>query len=62
VWVETEEPGCKMKQEHCDNISDSKEWCETEGCAFGETLCIWIEENINNNESAKCMNKVLFNN
>jgi hypothetical protein len=60
VWVETESPGCKTKQEFCDNISNSKEWCETEGSVFGESLCIWIEENINNDEGAKCMNKVLY--
>jgi hypothetical protein len=58
VWVETESPKCKSKQESCDDIFDSKEWCETEGSVFGETLCIWVEENINNDGSAKCINQV----
>jgi hypothetical protein len=60
VWVETESPKCKMKQTSCDVISASKEWCETEGSVFGETVCIWIEENSNNGGSAKCINQVLF--
>jgi hypothetical protein len=60
VWVETENHRCKTKQKSCGDISGSEEWCETEGCVFGETSCIWIEENINNDEDAKCMNEVLF--
>jgi hypothetical protein len=56
--VESETPGCKTKEGSCENIMESKEWCETIGAVEGDVTCIWLEGNDEMGYIGKCIDKV----
>jgi hypothetical protein len=58
VWVEAESVSCKEKMEECEDIENSKEWCETGGAISSGTSCIWVDKNDETGKGDECVTEV----